>query len=207
MRLTDRLIRLILALSVFKFCHILKQQYSIEINHILLSKLENNRVDINIPEYDSLVQAVAEILNLDIVWLEQIRQQTEIKFLDLTNGIFPILRFASRTSLLEELRMKRNTFGWVVWQSRRNLRLSQQQVCQLLQQQFSIDIDRYLLSKIENDAVDIKLPEYDSVVQALAEILQSEITGLEEIRQQTQVRESDPNEPALITYANHLKHF
>ena len=67
--------------------------------------------------------------------------------------------------------MKRNTFGWIVWQGRRNLRLSQQHVCQRLKQQYSLDIDRYQLADIENNAVDIKLAEYDSVVQALAELL------------------------------------
>ncbi len=73
-----------------EFCQFLEQKYSINIDHYLLSKLENNRVDINVTEYDPLVQAVAELLNLDIVWLEQIRKQTQVEFLDLTNGIFPI---------------------------------------------------------------------------------------------------------------------
>ena len=102
--------------------------------------------------------------------------------------------------------MKRNTLGWIIWQGRRKLRLSQQQVCQLLQQQYSIDIDRYLLSKIENDAVDIKLSQYDGLVQALAKLLNLEITELQEIRQQTEVRQFDPNEPGWVTYAKHLKY-
>ncbi|GEM_PF-3357944 len=103
--------------------------------------------------------------------------------------------------------MKRNTFGWTIWQARRKMRLTQQKVCQLLQQQYSIEIDRYLLSKIENDAVDIKLPEYDFIVQALTELLKLDIEQLEDIRQQTEVREFDPNEPSLVTYAKHIKHF
>ena len=73
-----------------EFCQILKAQYNLEITHIFLSKLENNRVDIKAPEYDSLVQAVAEILGLDRVWLQQIRQQTLVESLDSTSGIFPI---------------------------------------------------------------------------------------------------------------------
>ena len=73
-----------------EFCQILKTHYSVEIDYILLSKLENNRVDINLPEYDSLVQAVAEILLLDRDWLEEIRQQTRVESQDLTPGVFPI---------------------------------------------------------------------------------------------------------------------
>lgn len=73
-----------------KFCELLKSKYSIDIDHYLLSKLENNHVDIKLPEYDALVKAVAEIFSLDISWLETIRQQTEVRELDLSGGIFPI---------------------------------------------------------------------------------------------------------------------
>ncbi|EAW35144.1 transcriptional regulator [Lyngbya sp. PCC 8106] len=73
-----------------ELCELLKSNYSIDIDHYLLSKLENNHVDIKLPEYDALVKAVAEIFSLDIGWLETIRQQTEVEQLDLSGGIFPI---------------------------------------------------------------------------------------------------------------------
>ena len=77
--------------------------------------------------------------------------------------------------------MKQNSLGWVVWQGRRKLRLTQQEVCQRIQQQYSINLSRYQLAYIENNAVDIKLPQYDFVVQSLAEIWGWEITKLKEI--------------------------
>lgn len=73
-----------------EFCQILKQQYSLNIDHYLLSKLENNHINIKLPEYDALVKSIAEIFSLDISWLETIRQQTEVRELDLSGGIFPI---------------------------------------------------------------------------------------------------------------------
>jgi len=58
----------------------------------LLAKIENNRIDIRSSEYDWLISRIAGIFALDIVWLEQIRQQTEVEPLDLSQAVavFPI---------------------------------------------------------------------------------------------------------------------
>ena len=62
------------------------------IDRCLLAKIENNRVDIRSSEYDWLIPSIARIFSCDIVWLEQIRQQTEIEPLDLEKAVaaFPI---------------------------------------------------------------------------------------------------------------------
>jgi hypothetical protein len=41
------------------------------------SKIENNRIDIRSSEYDWFILAIAEVFELDLEWLELIRQQTE----------------------------------------------------------------------------------------------------------------------------------
>ncbi|MEG3898128.1 MULTISPECIES: helix-turn-helix transcriptional regulator [unclassified Microcoleus] len=62
------------------------------IDRCLLAKIENNRVDVRSPEYDWLILRIAAIFALDVVWLEAIRQQTEVEPLDLENAVavFPI---------------------------------------------------------------------------------------------------------------------
>ena len=62
------------------------------IDRCLRAKIENNRVDVRSSEYDWLISKLAEIFSCDIVWLEQIRQQTEIEPLDLSQAVtvFPI---------------------------------------------------------------------------------------------------------------------
>jgi|GEM_PF-1110032 len=62
------------------------------IDRCLLAKIENNRVNVRSPEYDWLISKLAEIFSCDIVWLEEIRQQTEVEPLDLENAVavFPI---------------------------------------------------------------------------------------------------------------------
>ncbi|MEG4397338.1 hypothetical protein [Microcoleus sp. BROC3] len=62
------------------------------VDRCLLSKIENNRIDIRSGEYDWLIPAIARIFALDILWLEQIRQQTEVEPLDLEKAVavFPI---------------------------------------------------------------------------------------------------------------------
>ena len=41
-------------------------------------------------EYDWFFVVIAEIFNVNVEWLEQIRQQTEPQPLDLSQGMFPI---------------------------------------------------------------------------------------------------------------------
>ncbi|PSB52037.1 hypothetical protein C7B67_08490 [filamentous cyanobacterium Phorm 6] len=60
------------------------------INHHQLAKIENNRVDVRSDSYDWLISKLAEVFSCDVVWLEQIRQQTEIEHLDSSKTIFPI---------------------------------------------------------------------------------------------------------------------
>ena len=62
------------------------------IDRCLLAKIENNRVNVRSNEYDWLIPRIAAIFALDVVWLEAIRQQTEVEPLDLENAVvvFPI---------------------------------------------------------------------------------------------------------------------
>lgn len=45
----------------------------------LLSRIENSRVDVRLPEFDWLVPRIAAIFHLDTVWLNALRQQTEVE--------------------------------------------------------------------------------------------------------------------------------
>ncbi|MGL4498642.1 MAG: helix-turn-helix domain-containing protein [Planktothrix sp.] len=78
-----------LGLSQKEFTQLL-QQHSVNIDYQHLSKIENNRLDIKAPIYDDLIDAVAEILELNIDELKQIRSTTEIEQLDLSGAIFPV---------------------------------------------------------------------------------------------------------------------
>jgi transcriptional regulator with XRE-family HTH domain len=62
------------------------------IDRCLLSKIENNRVDVRSDEYDWLIPRVAGIFAYDIAWLETLRQQTEVEPFDLSKAlaIFPV---------------------------------------------------------------------------------------------------------------------
>ena len=65
---------------------------SMTIDRCLLSKIENNRVDIRSDEYDWLMPKFAEIFSCDIPWLEEIRQQTEVELFDFSKALalFPV---------------------------------------------------------------------------------------------------------------------
>jgi|688.fasta_scaffold498906_2 transcriptional regulator with XRE-family HTH domain len=78
-----------LGLSQKEFTQLL-QQHSVNIDYKHLSKIENNRLDIKAPIYDNLIDAVAEILELNIDELKQIRLTTEVEQLDLSGAIFPV---------------------------------------------------------------------------------------------------------------------
>lgn len=66
------------------------QQHSLNIDYKHLAKLENNRIDIKTSDYDKLMETVAKIFQLDVSWLEQIREQTEVEELDLSGAMFPV---------------------------------------------------------------------------------------------------------------------
>ena len=73
-----------------ELCHLLVTSSGSSINHHQLAKIENSRVDVQSDEYDWLIPKLAEVFSCDVVWLEQIRQQTEVEHLDLSKAIFPI---------------------------------------------------------------------------------------------------------------------
>jgi transcriptional regulator with XRE-family HTH domain len=62
------------------------------VDRCLLAKIENNRIDIRSSEYDWLISRIAGIFAIDIVWLEQIRQQTEVEPFDFSKALalFPV---------------------------------------------------------------------------------------------------------------------
>lgn len=70
-------------------CKLISNEYNQSIDYYELSKIENDQLEIQI-EYDWLIPVIAEIFNLNVEWLEQIRQQTEPQPLDLSQGMFPI---------------------------------------------------------------------------------------------------------------------
>ena len=61
----------------------------VKIDHVLISKIENDRVDICDRSYDLFIQCFCELFKADIDWIEQIRQQTQV-VPRLTNAIFPV---------------------------------------------------------------------------------------------------------------------
>ena len=72
-----------------ELCEIISNKYHL-IDRYELSKIENNRLEIRSIEYNWLIPIIAEIFNVNVEWLEQIRQQTEPQPLDLSQGMFPI---------------------------------------------------------------------------------------------------------------------
>lgn len=55
-------------------------------------RIENNRVDINLSCYDAIIEKIADLFELDILWLEEIRAQT-VKKSDavvLVDAVFPV---------------------------------------------------------------------------------------------------------------------
>ncbi|VXD17420.1 conserved hypothetical protein [Planktothrix serta PCC 8927] len=78
-----------LGLSQKEFAQLL-QQHSVNIDYKHLAKIENNRLDIKAPIYDNLIDAVTEILELDIDELKRIRSLTEIEELDGSGAMFPV---------------------------------------------------------------------------------------------------------------------
>ncbi|HSN65215.1 MAG TPA: hypothetical protein VLS94_01185 [Fusibacter sp.] len=66
------------------------KKYSINIDHFLISKIENCRVDVRDRDFDWLVPILAEIFDCEIEWLQEIRSQTEVQTLDLSKAMFPV---------------------------------------------------------------------------------------------------------------------
>ena len=87
-----------------ELCWFIAYEYGCLLSHYELSKIENDgvpprklRLEIRSMafrpasyEYNWLIPIIAEIFNVNVEWLEQIRQQTEPQPLDLSQGMFPI---------------------------------------------------------------------------------------------------------------------
>ena len=71
-------------------CKIISNEYNHSIDCYELSKIENDQLEVQSIEYNWLIPIIAEIFNINVEWLEQIRQQTEPQPLDLSQGMFPI---------------------------------------------------------------------------------------------------------------------
>lgn len=79
-----------LRLSQQEFCDEILAKYSIVIDKYQLSKIENNRISVTGDDFKPFAEALVREFELDLKWVEVIRQQTEVEELDLTNAIFPV---------------------------------------------------------------------------------------------------------------------
>jgi len=77
-------------LSQVELCFLMAKRFDILLNWKELSKIENERVNVNTVEFDSFVDCICEIFELDRTWVQQIREQTDVKSLDLSRAVFPI---------------------------------------------------------------------------------------------------------------------
>ena len=100
--------------------------------------------------------------------------------------------------------VNRKTFGWKIFEARRSKGLRQQEVCVMLQKQ-SIAIDRYLYSKIEVNRVDVRGQEYDSFVEAIASVLEMDLSQLQLLRNQFELSKDDPSSPSISCYIKEKK--
>lgn len=73
-----------------ELCWFIAYEYGCLLSHYELSKIENDRLEVQSIEYNWLIPVIAEIFNVNVEWLEQIRQQTEPQPLDLSQGMFPV---------------------------------------------------------------------------------------------------------------------
>ena len=77
------------------------------------------------------------------------------------------------------------TFGRLLWNARRNRRISQRDLCKIISNEYNHSIDYYELSKIENDRLEIQSMafrpasyEYDWFFVVIAEIFNLTLSGL-----------------------------
>ena len=88
-----------LELSQRELCSLINKQFSIAVDWKDLSKIENDRINIQTVELDVFVDCVTEIFELDRDWVQQIREQTEIQILDLSQAIFPVYFEQTETTI------------------------------------------------------------------------------------------------------------
>lgn len=77
-------------LSQQEFCDEILAKYSIATDKYQLSKVENNRISVTGDDFKLFAQAITQEFELELKWVESIRQQTEVEELDLSKGIFPV---------------------------------------------------------------------------------------------------------------------
>ena len=90
------------------------------------------------------------------------------------------------------------TFGRLLWNARRNRRISQRDLCKIISNEYNHSIDCYDLSKIENDQLEVQSMafrpasyEYNWLIPIIAEIFNVNVEWLEQIRQQTEPQPLD----------------
>ncbi len=81
------------------------------------------------------------------------------------------------------------TFGRLLWSARRNRRISQCDLCKIINNEYHHSIDYCKLSKVENNGVEIKSTEYDWLIPVIAKIFDADTEWLEQIRQQTELEQ------------------
>lgn len=92
------------------------------------------------------------------------------------------------------------TLGRILWGARRNRRISQRELCQLISNEYNQSIDCYEFSKIENDRLEIRSIEYDWFFVVIAEIFNVNVEWLEQIRQQTEPQPLDLSQGMFPIY-------
>ncbi len=89
---------------------------------------------------------------------------------------------------MQECKIK---FGRLLWNARRNRRISQRDLCKIISNEYNHSINCYELSKIENDQLEIQSIEYNWLIPVIAEIFNINVEWLEQIRQQTEPQPLD----------------
>jgi len=76
-------------LSQRELAAMMANRFAVNFDFVTLSKIENDRLDVRDRSYDWFIHCFAELFDCDINWLQEIRQQTELKP-QATYAIFPI---------------------------------------------------------------------------------------------------------------------
>lgn len=77
-------------LSQRELAMLLSTKIGNEFSFVELSKIENDRLDVRDRNYDKLIESFCDLFDIDRLWVEQIRSQTEPKPLDLSKAVFPV---------------------------------------------------------------------------------------------------------------------
>ncbi|AGZ61817.1 MAG: hypothetical protein AV945_gp10 [Phormidium phage MIS-PhV1B] len=92
------------------------------------------------------------------------------------------------------------TLGRLIKSARKDQKISQQELRQLIIKKYSINIDHFLISNIESCRVDVRDREYDWLLPVLAEIFDCDIEWLEQIRSQTEPEPLDLSKAMFPVY-------